>query len=290
MDDAIVDYEFGQLEAGECATVEMRLTSDPVLREKHASLRRLLNRLNADRAVEHDLPPGLALVTIGRVAREIANLPVAAAIPLKPQTWADDRPAYFGWPRADFLVAACLGLLGLGLLLPTIQKYRQRAQTVACQENLHDLHTGLAGYADTNSGRFPQVGSERVPVAGSFIAELTRAGQLPPNVKTSCPGDGPTTEIGYAYSLGYHNRFGELIGPRLPDPESSSETLPIAADHPAPSAHGGWNVLLAGGSVRRTQSPIFGNPNDDLFHNDDRQPRAGLHRFDVSLGRANDRP
>lgn len=286
MHEQLVDYALGQLSLIERAGVEARLSLDPDAAKKLALLQSHLAYL---RATENP-PAGLALATIAHVAVFLANNPRTEAVPPTiPRTWASDRPTFIGRPRADIIVAACIAFVCIGLLLPSIQKYRQRAQTVACQDNLHELHTALAGYSDTHGGRFPQVGSEAVPTAGAFVAELSRAGQYPSSLKPFCPGDAVNTQVGYTYSLGYHGRFGELIGPRLPDPESSSEMLPISADLPAPTGHGGWNVLTAGGSVRFTKTPTLGNA-DDIFANDAYQPRAGLHRYDVSLGRPFDMP
>ena len=290
MNEQLIDYALGQLTPAVRVAVENRLVIDPVAARKVELLKLRLAYLATDRAEE--LPPaGLALSSIAHVAEYLANHPNGEPVPpTTPKTWANDRPNFIGRPRADILVAASIAFVFLGLLLPGIQKLRQRSQTVACQDNLRELHSALAGYSDTHEGRFPQVGSDRVPTAGAFVAELTRAGQYPATLKPFCPGAASIAEVGYAYSLGYHGRFGELIGPRLPDPESSSESMPITADLPAQASHGGWNVLTAGGSVRFTKTQSLGNTDDNIFTNDVHQPRAGLHRHDVSLGRPFDVP
>ena len=290
MDEQLVDYALGQLAPAERWVVEARLARDPSAARKLDLLRSHLAYLKAERTVE-EAPAGLALSAIAHIAAYLANNPAGEPAPLaKPRTWANDQPTFAVRPRADIIVAACIAFVFLGLLLPSIQKLRQRSQTVACQENLHELHTALAGYSDTHDGRFPQVGTDRVPTAGAFVAELTRAGQYPATLKPFCPSETSIAEVGYAYSLGYHGRFGELIGPRLPDPESSSESMPITADLPAQVSHGGWNILTAGGSVRFTKTQSLGNTEDNIFANDVHQPRAGLHRHDVSLGRPFDVP
>ena len=290
MDEQLIDYALDQLTAPERADVERLLASDPAAARKLALLQARLAPLGAERAVAV-ARPGLALAAIATVAQYIADHPLGEAEPLAtPRTWANDRPVFSSRPRADILVAACLAFVFVGLLLPGVQKYRSRAQTAACQENLHELHTALAGYSDLHDGRFPQAGAPGVPTAGYFVAELTRSGQYPANGKPFCPTETvPADAVGYAYSLGYHGRFGELVGPRLPDPEASTDLLPISADLPTGTAHGGWNVLAAGGSVRFTTSAKLGG-GDDIFANDAGQRRAGLHRNDVSLGRPFDMP
>jgi len=289
MDDRLIDYALDQLAPAERALVEGRIAADPAAARKLALL---LSRL-APLRVERDsleVPAGLALAAIGTVAEHLANHPNGEAAPLAtPRTWINDRPVFSSRPRADIIVAACLAFVFVGLLLPGVQKYRSRAQTAACQENLHELHTALAGYSDTHGGHFPQAGTPGVPTAGSFVAELTRSGQYPADGKAFCPSEeAPGTAVGYAYSLGYQGRFGELVGPRLPDPEANTDSVPICADLSGAATHSGWNVLTAGGSVRFTKSPKLGD--DDIFANDAGLPRAGLHRNDVSLGRPSDRP
>ena len=57
------------------------------------------------------------------------------------------------------------------------------------------------------------------------------------------------------------------------------------------SAHGrGQNILFAGGFVQFSTKATVGPNNDDIYRNDDGRVRAGLHRFDASLGRADDMP
>ncbi len=290
MDDRLIDYALDQLTPPERLLVERRLADDPEAARKLALLQSHLAPLRTERE-SLAVPDGLALASIAAVAEYLANYPNGEVEPLtKPRTWANDRPVFTSRPRIDLIVAACLAFVFVGLLLPGIQKYRSRAQTAACQQNLHELHTALAGYSDTHDGRFPQTGGPGVPTAGAFVAELTRSGQYPATGKPFCPAEEPqATDVGYAYSLGYHGRFGELVGPRLPDPEANTDLLPISADLPASATHGGWNVLAAGGSVRFTKSPKLGG-GDDIFANDAGLPKAGLHRNDVSLGRPFDMP
>lgn len=290
MNEQLIDYALGTVPTDQHAAVEVLLAADPTAVRKLHLLKSHLAYLATDRAEEAP-PVGLALSSIAHVAEYLANNPHGEPVPpTTPKTWANDRPNFIGRPRADILVAASIAFVFLGLLLPGIQKLRQRSQTVACQDNLRELHSALVGYSDTHDGRFPQVGSDRVPTAGAFVAELTRAGQYPMTLKPLCPSDASNSNVGYAYSLGYHSKTGDLVGPRLPDPEASSELLPISADLPTNVDHGGWNVLMAGGSVRFTKSTTLGTAGDDIFTNDDHQTRAGLHRHDVSLGRPFDRP
>ena len=287
MDDQLIDYALDQLSLPERLRVEARLAADPASARKLAHLQLRLAPLQFERDAIA-APVGLALATIGYVAEAIATSPQVVIEPrTRPRAGGNDGPVYSSRPRADLIVAACLAFVFIGLMLPGIQRLRNRSQTVACQENLHELGTALAGYSDTHDGRFPQVGTPGVPTAGAFVAELTRSGQYPANGKAFCPADAGVS-VGYAYSLGYHSRFGELVGPRLPDPETNSDLQPISADLPANGSHGGWNVLAAGGSVRFTRTTQL--VSDDIFTNDAGHPRAGLHRSDISLGRPYDTP
>jgi hypothetical protein len=187
-------------------------------------------------------------------------------------------------------VVAAVVLLAIGLGLPAVQKARQSYQQFACQDNLRELHAGLAGYSDTHDGRFPQPGTAAVPVAGEFFTELARSGQPIAEAARACPlltPDPVSPAVGYSYSLGFRDpQGGQLIGLRRP--QTVEDITPIAADLPT-GGHAGWNVLHVGGAVRFVRNPTLPT-GDDLFLNDSGRPAAGLHRGDVCLGRPFDVP
>ena len=240
-------------------------TSDepPLDPERAAVLKRVLAILEADRG-GFDPPPGLAAATIALAA---GRRPVPAG------DWRAWRP----WvPSFETAVVAGIALLVVGLSVAAVGKVRDESRVLACQNRLRELHAALDGYADTHTQRFPQAGTREVPAAGDFLAELARAGQVP-------PAGGET----YAYTLGYRTGGG-VVGLRRGDVPGLA---PIAADLPSGPRHGhGQNVLFVNGSARFATTPALGVGGDDIYHNQAGEHRAGLHRDDASLGGPADVP
>jgi prepilin-type processing-associated H-X9-DG protein len=277
------------------------MTDDPPTDDTRTERLRAL--LAADRDLFHP-PPGLVVRTVGRLASVLVaegrfdpatgrfrDPPVAAVA--KPRRPVADSPVFPSWARADLLVVAALLLLAVALGVPLVQKVRRQADAISCREQLRGLYAGLKGYADANEGRLPQVGTASLPTAGGFVAELVRSGHADPSRAVGCGRPEGDPDPGYAYTLGYVNRGGWLSGVRLPD---VADTTPVAADLPryggeaVTGRHGGWNVLMAGGSVRFATTVHVGRDGDDIFRNGEGWHRAGLHADDTSLGRPFDRP
>ena len=215
-DDDLIGFLCDALEARERAAVEARLRSDPALAARLERLRTALAPLEADRDPPEP-PPGLALRTLARVAAHLAapgparpsvGSPVAAVATVTAVTAVATGPAAVrsgslppaprevpearllgGRLRPDLLVAAGIAFLAFGLLVSAVSKWREQQQIASCQANLRSLHTGLAGYADTHGGRYPQIGLTDTPTAGSFVVVLWQAGQLPANFLPCCPAD-----------------------------------------------------------------------------------------------------
>jgi hypothetical protein len=233
-------------------------------------------RLAVD-AESPDPPPGLAAAT---VARAMASLPTRARPRLRGEL------VFPVWLRpADTAVAAGIGFLVVGLVVAGVGKLRAERDALACQDRLRMVGQALDGYGDTHGGRFPQVGTPSVPVAGAFTTELVRAGQLPVDGPMTCPtAEGPA--VGFAYTLGYRTPAGGLLGVRRAD---ATDWTPVAADLPGVVPHArGWNLLSVDGSVRFISTPVVNG--DDIFRNDAGLVRAGLHRGDTSLGGPADYP
>lgn len=62
-----------------------------------------------------------------------------------------------------------IGIIGvlLAILLPSLEKVREQANTARCASNLHQIGTALVIYADENDGRFPR--TRYVPGAPVFF-------------------------------------------------------------------------------------------------------------------------
>ncbi len=305
MDDLLIGYALNGLTPAERAAVEAHLAAHPEDAAKVERVRALVAPLAADRG-EVPLPPDLVAATVARtaeylVANHLFPKPTEPARPsLHHRTQLHDEPVYSAWRRIDIAVVAALAFLGFGLGLATVGKLRADAQQIACQERLRAVHVALDGYAETHDNRFPQVGSAEVPTAGAFAAELVRSGHLSPATPV-CPAYNPPTnrqavQVGFAYTLGYHDAAGRLQGPRRGD----GDWTPILADLPAVQQAGaseptppharGQNVLYIGGAVRFATTPHVGVNCDDIYRNDAGLVRAGLHSLDTSLGRWSDVP
>lgn len=306
MDDRILGYAMDALPPAEAAELERHLAADPAARAELARIRRLLDRLAADRP-DPVPPPGLALSTIIRTVEHVVEHRLLDASPSADtlDDFALDPPpvsepaavapvarwwqGWGGWAgrRADAAVAAGIGLLAVGLGLSFVSKQHAARDRLACEQGLHDLHTGLVGYADTHGGRLPHPGTTAVPTAGAFADQLARSGQW--SGRPVCPGQ-PAVLVGYVYTLGHRDATGELVGPRLVGFDLPADRLPLVADLRGGPHPGGQNVLFAGGQVRFVTVPTVGPSLDDIYTNDAGRVRAGLHVRDASLGGPADVP
>jgi hypothetical protein len=333
-DEDLIGYLFNALDEPEGARIEAKVESDPELAARLDRLRLALSPLAAGREV--DAPPAdLATRTVARLAahlveteRQRSRTPQPASQPPAPQqnspSSQDRFPTFPSLPRApretpevgavggrfrlDLLVACGIGVVALGLVFSAVGSVRASQQSLACQNNLRVLHVGLAGYAETHSGRYPQIGNGATPTAETFATVLADAGQVPARFQAACPAslsssspDERATSAIYTYTLGYRTPDGDLMGLRQPSGLGEEHDLiPIAADYPtaecAPndgptSPHAPtMNVLTAGGNVVRTRSSLIGPNGDDIFRNTLGLVAAGTGRTDVVLGRPGDRP
>lgn len=250
-----------------------------------------LRGYNSDAPVEFEFEPGTR-----------AKVPGATAAPAPPASDGPD-PQPGRRFRADLIVAAGIAFLGLGLVFSGIAKARQQQRVYACQNSLRTLHTGLAGYADSDpQSRYPQIGTAAYPTADTFAASLTDLGHLPAGYRPGCPAS--ADYAAYAYTLGFRGPNDELVGLRRSNAASPAgdeyDLMPISADFPTASAapcagplspHAGcMNVLFVGGNVRLTTSPFVGPGGDDIYRNVYNVVGAGANRSDAVLGRPGDRP
>lgn len=312
-DDTLLSFALDLLDPAARSAVEAHLAADPEDAARVDRVRQALRPLEADRD-GYDPPRGLAVAAIARTAEYlVANGPARAEpgpeeappVPAVAVRRPDAEPVFPAWwRRADALVAAGIAFLAFGILASGIGRLRHDAQVAACQDGLRGLHTALTGYSDTRDGRYPEVGTRQVPVAGAFAAELARSGHLPPGRPVACPVAPPPEAIadprvvpavGYAYTLGFVGPGRRVTGLRRADvPGAASDWTAVVADLPAPGPQApharGQNVLYLGGMVRFAATPAAGVNGDDIYHNDAGLIGAGLHVFDASLGRPSDVP
>jgi len=287
MDDLLVGYALNALSDAEMATVTAYIRTHPADAEKVRRVRKIFAVLEADDEPELP-PPGLALAAVIRTAEHIVQhgVPEAETLPTVPRTVPDTR--FWSARYVEIAIVASIAFLFFGFVATAVSKVRFESQVAACKNNLQTLYASLSRYSEVRDGHFPKAGTPELPRAGGFVAALAEAGQLSSAKLAVCPTDtDATSPVSYAYTLGYRNPTGQLMG--LKKCSNAEDLTPVSAD--VATAHGrGQNILFAGGFVQFSTKTTVGPNNDDIYCNDDHRNRAGLHRFDASLGRGDDMP
>src|SRR5262245_14544823 len=191
MEEHLVGYVLNSLDPDTQREVEAYVRTHPEAERQVHLLRRSLEPLAADAAIEP--APGLWVRTLAHIARDQCRPPAAdPAHPYRglPAAPRGDRPGSRGsswWRRADVLVAACLMLLLGGLSATWLGGAWREHQVNACKNNLRGLYQALASYSDHHDGDFPRVEADPPRnVAGIFVPILHDSGYLPPNANLAC--------------------------------------------------------------------------------------------------------
>ena len=312
MNEDLLGFLLNVDERADHARLEERMGGDAELAKRVELVRLLVSPLAVDRDTIEP-PADLVTRTIARVAEHLGRQPLETA-PSEPlladlmtrmdsgkwqnvAVMLDRANAPSRGRMANWVVAASVGVLVLGLLLAGLPYLRYRQNVQSCQNQLRQIYGALETYADTHGGGYPQVG-EKPPfqTAGSFLAILRDAGAAPGSGVYACPSAEPTYPSGYAYTLGYRDEAGNLLGLRH-RLNADDDSMALAADRPPPQRTGtnldhryGQNVLFVGGNVRFCTHSGVGPDGDDIYRNQKGLVAAGLNRSDSVLGVGSDRP
>ena len=294
-----------RVEGAERDRLERALRDHPEQAVRVERLRQAIHRLLDDGSwFEH--PPGLAARTVAFVARN-RRRPLLDHVPIR---------VPFRW--ADFAVAASIFIAGVLTLLPAIHRSRERMNQAGCVFNLQQLGNSLAQYASLHEF-LPYPPSERPDShTGMFAVMLHDAGVLNDLSILDCPCNGPSPHVrqelagfdqvdqirrndperytrmlcwDYAYNVGYRHDSGpgpvEVVHcagiPILADAPDHENFAKIREGNSPNHGRKGQNVLFGDGSVRWFRTRMIGPVDPDLYLNNDRQPRPGVHVMDSVL-------
>jgi hypothetical protein len=304
----MIEYVLSNGDGSERDRLDRALMNDPVQKNRVERLRLSIDRLLDDGA-PLDAPADLARRTIVFVARNRS----------RPRTFFEQFPVRVPFRWADFAVAASIFIAGVLTLLPAIQRSRERMNQAGCVFNLQQLGNSLAQYASLHPF-LPYPPAHRPDThAGMFAVMLHDAGVLNNLSLLDCPCNGPcpnrTTTLAsfeqvddirqsdpdryqrmlmwdYAYNVGYRHASGSpgplevVFASRVPvlaDQPDHENYLKIREGNSPNHQRWGQNVLFGDGSVgwfrTRRISPI----DDDLYLNNEHQPRPGLRVEDSVL-------
>jgi hypothetical protein len=322
MRERLISYLLGELGADERRELEAQLKENPELRSELAQLRSCFAANQDDDLFAPDAPTGLAARTAGRVVggqqpSESAILRREAAL-----SQAGDPPSgILGWSLADLTVAGGVMLAVSMLLFPALRNSRDGTRQVGCQNNLRQVGTLVALYAQDHGRLIPGVAPDEH--AGVFALRLISKGYVSADEMAKllvCPGAPLADKIragtyaivlpsaleieamtpqqfarasakaspffAYALPYRYDGKYCRIRNQR-------GSMVPVLADalgndkgHPMSPNHGGRfvQVQCADGGVRVLRSTNLPGVDDDLFHNNRGQVAAGLSPTDAVLG------
>jgi prepilin-type processing-associated H-X9-DG protein len=240
----------------------------------------------------------------------VGEPPTKPEMPAYPVKASEATPQ--SWSPRNVIVSGGLTIALLVIGVTAVMSIRQTRDVQACQNNLRAMHQGISTYCDNNYDRCPQVPPNTD--VREVLKKLNDEQLLARSVTFSCPGTGnhlgrtevngqtfipSAAAIEYAYCMGYREA-GQLNGLVR---GHENEFFPILAD--APDRHGdhafpvnhrkGQNVLFLGGHVRFCTTANVGplaadGIGDDIYYNTLNEAKAGTHRWDSVLGRANEKP
>jgi len=321
VEEQLLGYLLGALEAPERESVEEQLENDPELRCQLERIRQTLRLLRTTRR-DFAAPAGLA----ERTCRFVAAHPQPPAAPPSEASPLKRKPAAaavapaasisrFSWQ--DLAVAVGILAAATLLIIPAIEQSRFNAQVAVCRDNLQQLGLALAQYSQMHHGYFPPVPQRgRLAAAGICVPMLLYGGYLDSPQCVVCPGsplagnrqfripsldelqavagqqelDRLRSLMGgsYGYPLGFVEN-----GRYHPARNLQRPFFALVADAPSSDLPGyqslnhggrGQNVLFEDFHVQFLPIPRLTERADHFFLNDTGEVAAGRHRNDAVIG------
>lgn len=318
----LVAYALGELDEADRQRVEQALASDDQLRAEFEQIQQCLAKGAADEVAPYGMPRGLA----DRTAREVSACCEESDAVVLPSS-RDFAAGLSLMSPVDMTVAFSVLLTVGSMLLPALYSGRTTAQRIACQNNLHNLHTLNELYAREHRGFFPVVRPNEhagifatrlleadfaardefeqylLCAASPLADELAQQGRtfsVPTQADLSIANGMWLLELkrnsggSYGYQVGYLKD-----GLYLPARRRNSRMIPLLADAPSrvdnhlrTANHGGklTNVLWQDGSVTSEPTCTVSGRHDHLYTNANGDAAAGLSWDDAVLLSGGERP
>lgn len=315
MQDDLVGFLVGALDAEEHANIERKLEQDAELQRQLQRVAKKLEPLSLA-SVPVEPPVGLADRTLDAIFDQSATGMVEAKNRVNsPHHFDRLQHESSAWSFSDFVVAAGICLAAACLFFPAVLNSRFHSRLAHCQNNMREIGRGLNDYSmHYGGGYLPTIpASGNLAAAGSYAVMLRDNGLIDDTRVFNCPSRGKTIVIkipasselnqaqgpklialqqqmggDYAYTLGYLDDKGQLRGIKN---QGRSRSV-VLADAPFGNAargdfgvHGaGQNVLFEDGHSAFLATRLRpGSDNDDFFVNDKGMVEAGLHESDSVL-------
>ena len=189
MNEDLIGYVTGALDAQEQQRIEALVRQDADLQNQVEAIRRSLQPLESYRHCEP--PSDLSNQTLEYVFEQVDMHKVQPAEPVAKSAFSTRQQANGSrraWRPMDLFVTAVVAASFVMLLSPALLNSRFTADLRLCQNNLQDLYDGFSQYSITHEGRFPSiVGNAPLSTSGAYAPILLEQGYVTDEGSFYCP-------------------------------------------------------------------------------------------------------